>query len=176
VLAELRRPAEQPAGGEVRSRVDDQLVRLFVLLQPAKSLVVRGEALLGGAQQVDAGVGEFDAGVDSMQHWQNTMCGHAAANILPVVASNRIGREKATASDIEMTFYGSSFIADRFDNRVEVADRVTQTVLTRRFDLDEIRAYRESWGPFRDRRPDLYSALGTFDGRGRSLAETAQAL
>ncbi|MGD2172500.1 MAG: nitrilase-related carbon-nitrogen hydrolase [Gammaproteobacteria bacterium] len=111
-----------------------------------------------------------------MQHWQNTMCGHAAANILPVVASNRIGREKATASDIEMTFYGSSFIADRFDNRVEVADRVTQTVLTRRFDLDEIRAYRGSWGPFRDRRPDLYSALGTFDGRGRSLAETAQAL
>ena len=107
-----------------------------------------------------------DAGVDSMQHWQNTMCGHAAANILPVVASNRIGREKATASDIEMTFYGSSFIADHFGNRVEVADRVAETVLTHRFDLDEIRAYRETWGVYRDRRPDLYAALGTFDGRG----------
>jgi len=107
-----------------------------------------------------------DPGVDSMQHWQNTMCGHAAANILPVIASNRIGREKATASDIEMTFYGSSFIADHFGNRVEVADRVTETVLTRRFELDEIRAYRETWGVFRDRRPDLYAALATFDGRG----------
>ena len=106
-----------------------------------------------------------DAGVDSMQHWQNAMCGHSAANIRPVVASNRIGKEKATTSDMEMTFYGSSFIADHCGNRVEVADRVTQTVLTHRFDLDEIRAYRESWGIYRDRRPDLYSALMTFDGR-----------
>ena len=106
-----------------------------------------------------------DPGVDSMQHWQNTMCGHAAANILPVIASNRIGTETATTSDMQMTFYGSSFIADHCGNRVEVADRETETVLTRAFDLDRIREYRRTWGVYRDRRPDLYGALATFDGR-----------
>jgi len=106
-----------------------------------------------------------DAGVDSMQHWQNTMCGHAAANIMPVVASNRIGREQATSSDINMTFYGSSFIADPFGNRVQTASRDEQTVLTHAFDLDEIRDYRETWGVFRDRRPEQYAALTTLDGR-----------
>ena len=106
-----------------------------------------------------------DPRVDSMQHWQNTMCGHAAANIMPVVASNRIGTETATASDMQMTFYGSSFIADHCGNRVEVADRETQTVLTHTFDLDEIREYRRTWGVYRDRRPDLYGALATYDGR-----------
>jgi N-carbamoylputrescine amidase len=106
-----------------------------------------------------------DAGVDSMQHWQNTMCGHAAANIMPVVASNRIGREQATSSDINMTFYGSSFIADPFGNRVQTASRDEQAVLTHAFDLDEIRDYRETWGVFRDRRPEHYAALATLDGR-----------
>ncbi len=108
-----------------------------------------------------------DPGVDSMMHWQNTMCGHAAANIMPLVASNRIGTEQATTSDTQMTFYGSSFIADHCGNRVEVADRETQTVLTHEFDLDEIRAHRETWGVYRDRRPDLYGALATYDGRVR---------
>ena len=106
-----------------------------------------------------------DEGVDSMQHWQNTMCGHAAANIMPVIASNRIGVERATTSDMEMTFYGSSFIADHCGNRVETANRTDQAVLTHAFDLDEIRDYRETWGVFRDRRPDTYTALTTMDGR-----------
>ena len=106
-----------------------------------------------------------DEGVDSMQHWQNTMCGHAAANIMPVIASNRIGAEQATTSDMEMTFYGSSFIADHCGNRVETANRSDQAVLTHTFDLDEIRDYRETWGVFRDRRPDTYTALTTLDGR-----------
>lgn len=106
-----------------------------------------------------------DAGVDSMQHWQNTMCGHAAANIMPLLASNRIGREQATTSDMNMTFYGSSFIADPFGNRVQTASRDEQAVLTQAFDLDEIRDYRETWGVFRDRRPEQYAALMTLDGR-----------
>ena len=102
---------------------------------------------------------------DSMPHWQNTMCGHAAANIMPLVASNRIGTEKATTSDMEMTFYGSSFIADEFGNKVEVANRSDQAVLVHSFDLAEIKGLRETWGVFRDRRPDQYGALATFDGR-----------
>lgn len=106
-----------------------------------------------------------DDSVDSMQHWQNVMCGHAGANIMPLVASNRIGTEQATTSDMQMTFYGSSFIADPFGNRVETANRGEQAVLTHSFDLAEIRAYRETWGVYRDRRPDQYGALATLDGR-----------
>ena len=106
-----------------------------------------------------------DASIDSMPHWQNTMCGHAAANIMPVVASNRIGVETATAGDMEMTFYGSSFIADAFGNRVETAGRDQQTVLIHAFDLAEIRQYRETWGVFRDRRPEHYAVLSTLDGK-----------
>jgi len=105
-----------------------------------------------------------DDTVDSMAHWQNVMCGHAGANIMPVMASNRIGREDATSSDMHMTFYGSSFIADEFGNKVEVANRTDQTILIHSFDLAEIKAYRETWGVYRDRRPDQYAALATFDG------------
>ena len=106
-----------------------------------------------------------DERVDSMQHWQNVMCGHAGANIMPVVASNRIGKEIATESDMHMTFYGSSFIADHSGNKVQEANRTDQTVLTHTFDLDEIREYRETWGVFRDRRPERYGALMTLDGK-----------
>jgi len=100
-----------------------------------------------------------------MQHWQNVMCGHAGANIMPLVASNRIGTETGTTSDIKMTFYGSSFISDELGNRVQTADRETECVLLHEFDLTNIRKYRESWGVYRDRRPELYGAINSMDGR-----------
>tara|TARA_B110000305_G_C19317752_1_gene577359 strand:- start:780 stop:1166 length:387 start_codon:yes stop_codon:yes gene_type:complete len=103
--------------------------------------------------------------MDSMQHWQNVMCGHAGANIIPVIASNRIGTEKATTNDMKMTFYGSSFISDAFGNRIETADRTTQSVITHSFDLAAIKRYRETWGVYRDRRPDQYAAITTSDGK-----------
>ena len=64
-----------------------------------------------------------------------------------------------------MTFYGSSFIADEFGNKVEIANRTDETILTHSFDLAEIKSYRETWGVYRDRRPDQYAALATFDGK-----------
>ena len=69
-----------------------------------------------------------------------------------------------------MVFYGSSFIADHTGALVREADRSTETVLVHEFDLEEIRRYREAWGVYRDRRPDLYSAIGTFDGRAGPAA------
>jgi len=105
-----------------------------------------------------------DPSIDSSGHWQRTMQGHAAANILPLVASNRIGTEQG--EQYTMTFYGSSFIASPTGEKVAEADRVTETVLTASFDLDEIRRYRRSWGIFRDRRPDLYYPILSLDGRG----------
>ena len=96
---------------------------------------------------------------DSRIHWRNTMAGHAAANMMPVVASNRIGRE--TDEDSEMTFYGSSFIADNHGEIVEQADDCTETVLVHEFDLDELARERREWGIFRDRRPEMYKTLLT---------------
>ena len=43
---------------------------------------------------------------------------------------------------------------------------MSETVLTAAFDLDEVRRQRQSWGVFRDRRPDLYYPLLSLDGRG----------
>jgi N-carbamoylputrescine amidase len=100
---------------------------------------------------------------DSKDHWQMVMRGHAAANILPVVASNRIGKE--TSGDLSMQFYGSSFIANHTGEKVCEADRETEAVLTHTFDLAEIADFRREWGVFRDRRPDLYGPLLTLDGK-----------
>ena len=105
-----------------------------------------------------------DSSIDSSGHWQRTMQGHAAANIMPLVASNRIGTEKGER--YSMTFYGSSFIAGPTGEKVVEADRSTETVLTASFDLEEVRRYRHAWGVFRDRRPELYYPLLSLDGRG----------
>jgi N-carbamoylputrescine amidase len=105
-----------------------------------------------------------DASLDSAGHWQRTMQGHAAANIVPLVASNRIGTEKG--DQYTMTFYGSSFIASPTGEKLAEADRSSETVLTATFDLDEVNRYRRAWGVFRDRRPDLYFPLLSLDGRG----------
>ncbi len=94
---------------------------------------------------------------DSKNHWQNTMCGHAAANIMPVVASNRIGTE--TEGDSSMTFFGSSFIANEEGNKVEEMNRTDEGFILHTFDLDEIEKKRYSWGVFRDRRCDLYTPI-----------------
>ena len=99
---------------------------------------------------------------DSKDHWQMVMQGHAAANMIPVVASNRIGVEKS--DNATMTFYGSSFIADNSGQKVVEASRDEQAIITASFDLDALRAMRAATGLFRDRRTDLYAPLLTLDG------------
>ncbi len=99
-------------------------------------------------------------GYDSQPHWEMAMRGHAAANILPVAASNRIGRE--VQDGCKVTFYGTSFIADHTGQVAAQAGRDVEAVRVARFDLDAIGELRRSWGLFRDRRPDLYGALKGF--------------
>jgi N-carbamoylputrescine amidase len=104
--------------------------------------------------------------LDSSGHWQRTMQGHAAANMVPVIASNRIGTEHATQDpSLEITFYGHSFIADHTGALMCEADDHSETVLVHEFDMQAIREYRNAWGLYRDRRPDLYQTLATLDGR-----------
>ena len=81
-------------------------------------------------------------GYDSKPHWETVMRGHAAANIMPVVASNRIGMEVAPEGTA-VTFYGSSFIADQTGALVAKASRDAEQVLVAGFDLDAIHAFRQ---------------------------------
>ena len=103
-------------------------------------------------------------GLDMADPWQRVMQGHAVANSTPVIACNRIGREKATMSELELTFFGSSFIADQAGAKVAEADTTSEAVLLHTFDLEACRRTRECWSLFRDRRPDLYGSLLTHDG------------
>lgn len=96
-------------------------------------------------------------------HWQNTMLGHAAANMVPVVASNRIGIEELGETAIR--FWGASFISDNRGNKIEEANLKEETILTTTFDLDELAAYRREVCVFRDRRPEMYRTLLTLDGK-----------
>lgn len=95
-------------------------------------------------------------------HWQNTMCGHAAANVVPVMASNRIGTEHI--GNTAITFYGSSFISDEFGNRVETLGEDGQGMALHTFDMDKIAKERVEHVAFRDRRIDLYGTILTLDG------------
>ncbi|QSX09376.1 N-carbamoylputrescine amidase [Alkalibacter rhizosphaerae] len=100
--------------------------------------------------------------VDSKDHWQRCMIGHAACNLVPVVASNRIGREEM--DDGFLDFYGSSFIAGPTGEMLASCDRESEDVLVVEFDLDQLMEQRLEWGLFRDRRPDLYGPILTMDG------------
>ncbi|AIQ66570.1 N-carbamoylputrescine amidase [Paenibacillus graminis] len=103
-----------------------------------------------------------DGSIDSKDHWQTCMLGHAAANLIPVVASNRIGEE--TDEESSINFYGSSFIAGPQGNKVVEAGRDEQAVLVSEFDLDALEVGRIEWGIFRDRRPELYRMIASYDG------------
>lgn len=102
---------------------------------------------------------------DSMPHWRRCMQGHAAANLVPVIAANRTGTEKITPDDdnahqaSELTFYGSSFITDCKGDILESADRGSDCIIMREIDLDECRVIRQEWGVFRDRRPEMYGEI-----------------
>lgn len=102
---------------------------------------------------------------DSMPHWRRCMQGHAAANVVPVIAANRIGEEQVKPSpenggqSSSLTFYGSSFITDETGEILEDAGRTAEKVILHTFDLEVIKEMRFSWGLFRDRRPELYDGI-----------------
>lgn len=108
--------------------------------------------------------------VNSRDHWQRTQQGHAAANLVPLIASNRWGLERSIQDPerLFIRFYGSSFIADPMGARIAEAGEEGDAVLTATFDLAELEAQRRSWFVFRDRRPDLYGLLGSLDGQAPS--------
>jgi N-carbamoylputrescine amidase len=128
--------------------------------ESARAMALLGAELLFYPTAI--GSEPHDPSIHSRDHWQRVQQGHAGANLMPLIASNRIGREQQDDSDI--TFYGGSFIADEFGALVEEADGQTEGVLVHSFDLEQVEKHRTAWGVFRDRRPTLYGALNTLDG------------
>jgi len=106
--------------------------------------------------------------LDTKDPWQRVMQGHAVANVIPIVAANRVGTEEG------QTFYGSSFIANHRGDKVAELGREGEGVIVHTFDRAELRRTRAAWGFFRDRRPELYGALvasdahATKDANGRA--------
>jgi N-carbamoylputrescine amidase len=105
--------------------------------------------------------------IDSREHWQRTQQGHAAANLMPLIAANRWGVERSLQNpqELYLRFYGSSFIADASGAKIAEASEEGDAVLTAIFDLEALALQRANWYVFRDRRPELYGALTSYDGR-----------
>ncbi|NAZ36157.1 N-carbamoylputrescine amidase [Rubellimicrobium sp. CFH 75288] len=97
---------------------------------------------------------------DSQPHWETVMRGHAGANLMPLVASNRVGTEIQGGRTV--TFYGSSFVADATGRIVAKGGRESEEIVLATLDMDAAAELRRSWGLFRDRRPDLYGRIGAF--------------
>ncbi|MCP5265559.1 MAG: N-carbamoylputrescine amidase [Burkholderiaceae bacterium] len=142
--------------------------------ETARSLALMGAEILCFPTII--GSEPQDPSFDTAGQWQRTMQGHAAANMVPVVAANRIGSETGIGNGnpqqrpLTNTFYGSSFIADHIGAKVAEANRSDESVLVHAFDLGAIQRARQAFGLFRDRRPGMYGALMTKDGVEGGLA------
>ncbi|WP_265532912.1 N-carbamoylputrescine amidase [Pseudomonas saponiphila] len=132
--------------------------------ETARCLALQGAEVLLFPTAIGSEPGSAD--LDSRDHWQMTMRGHAAANLLPVVAANRVGHEVATCDPaLHMDFYGSSFICDHKGRLLAEADRDSSGVLLQSLDLAAMAEERRTWGIFRDRRPEMYGPLLSLDGQ-----------
>lgn len=127
--------------------------------ETARFMAVKGAELLYYPTAIGS---EPILSVDSMPHWRRVMQGHAAANLMPVIAANRIGTETVEPcpengnQKSALRFYGSSFITDGTGEIAVSMDRDSEGVIASEFDLDELMEERLSWGLFRDRRPEMY--------------------
>ncbi|MEH6387211.1 N-carbamoylputrescine amidase [Pseudomonas profundi] len=128
--------------------------------ETARSMALMGAEILFYPTAI--GSEPHDPTISSRNHWQRVQQGHAGANLMPLVASNRIGLEEQDGYDI--TFYGSSFIADQFGEKVQEASQTDEAVLVQQFDLDQLEHIRSAWGVYRDRRPNLYGPIKSLDG------------
>ncbi len=91
--------------------------------------------------------------LDTQPRWRRAMIGHSVSNVVPVVASNRIGNEEG------QIFYGSSFISDEGGDFLAEMGRTEEGFIAATIDLDHCDERRSSWGFFRDRRPELYGKI-----------------
>jgi N-carbamoylputrescine amidase len=128
--------------------------------EAARILALRGAEVI--CYPTAIGSEPHDPSIDSRDHWRRVMQGHAAANMIPVIAANRIGHEQGASCAV--TFYGSSFITDNFGALSAEAGRDESRFIISGVDLAACERQRREWGLYRDRRPSLYSGLLSLDG------------
>ncbi len=130
--------------------------------ETARSMAVMGAELCFYPTAIGS---EPILGCDSKDHWQTCMQGHAACNLMPVIAANRVGVETVTPCEenggqsSQLQFYGSSFLTTATGAIAVQAGRDEETVLLHSYDLDAIHQERFEWGLYRDRRPDCYTPI-----------------
>lgn len=130
--------------------------------ETARSLALNGAEIILYPTAIGS---EPVLGCDSAAHWQRVMQGHSAANLVPVAAANRIGKEEVTpcaengGQSSALTFYGSSFITDNTGAKVAELGREEEGIIYAEYDLDELEKARLEWGLFRDRRPEAYKDI-----------------
>ncbi|WP_026234913.1 N-carbamoylputrescine amidase [Calidithermus timidus] len=108
---------------------------------------------------------EEAGGIDTKDMWQRAMIGHAVSNVVYLAAPNRVGTESIEGT--RQTFYGHSFISDYMGNKIAELGATEEGILYADLDFARARAFRAGMGFFRDRRPQLYSPLLTYDGKTR---------
>ena len=128
--------------------------------EAARIMVLKGADILFYPTAIG---NELRSDYDSSDAWQRAMQGHAVSNIVPVVASNRIGVEEV--QNQSNGFYGRSFISDHTGKILKEASRDKEEILIAEVDLAENHLFRRNWGLFRDRRTDLYQELLSLDGK-----------
>lgn len=122
--------------------------------ETARSLALLGAELIFFPTAIGS---EPEIEIDSQEHWQRVQMGHAAANIIPVIAANRIGEEEGKSCSL--TFYGSSFMTDHTGKKIAEASRDKEEIIYAQYNLEENLKLREYWALFKDRRPDCYTSL-----------------
>jgi N-carbamoylputrescine amidase len=122
--------------------------------ETARALSLKGAEMIFYPTAIGS---EPEIGLDSKDHWQRVQMGHAAANMIPVIAANRYGLEDGRSCSL--TFYGSSFITDYSGKKIAEASRQMQEIIYGDIDLEENAKLREYWALFADRRRECYGDL-----------------
>ena len=119
--------------------------------ETARAMMLMGAEILFYPTAI--GTEPHDPDLDTSRLWRRAMVGHAVSNVVPVVASNRIGDEGG------QIFYGNSFICDERGDMLAEFGKDETGVLVATLDVDQAKRHRAAFGFFRDRRPELYGRL-----------------
>ncbi len=122
--------------------------------ESARILTLKGAQLIFYPTAIGS---EPEIGVDSKEHWQRVQMGHAATNLVPIIAANRIGTE--TGESCQIDFYGSSFITDNTGAVIAEASKDLEEIIYAEFDLQKNKQFQEYWGLLRDRQPKQYQDI-----------------
>lgn len=97
-------------------------------------------------------------GQGQVEAWQTIQRSHAIANGVYVAAPNRVGFEGGN-EDTGLQFWGHSFIADPFGNKIKEASDDREEILVAEVNPRKMDEVRRNWPFLRDRRIDAYGNM-----------------